>query len=261
MSDCITIDLPKGKKIYFASDFHLGTPSKEKSTERERKIIRWLHKVQEDAAHIFLVGDIFDFWFEYKTVIPKGFVRLLGKLAEIVDAGIPITVFTGNHDMWMFGYFTEELGIQVHRKPKIITTQNHRIYIGHGDGLGPGDYTYKFLKKIFENPICRWFFKIIHPDIGVGLANWWSRGSRASGAKKDNNFLGEAEWLWAYSKELEEKSHHDYYIFGHRHLPLDLEVGETSRYINLGEWLSFDTYAVYNGAKMELLTFEKGVKN
>lgn len=245
-----------GQKIYFASDFHLGIPSPEKSRERERRIIRWLDECQKDAHSIFLVGDLFDFWFEYKTTIPKGFSRFQGKLAEIADAGIELHIFTGNHDLWMFGYFEKEFGAKVHTEPIEVQINNKSVYVGHGDGLGPGDKGYKFLKKVFTNNFFQWCFHWLHPNVGMGLANFWSGKSRAQANNTDQRFLGEDEWLWAYTKQLEAQEHRDYYIFGHRHLPLDLQVADNSRYINLGEWLNFNTYAVYENDKIDLKTFE-----
>ncbi|KAB7727561.1 UDP-2,3-diacylglucosamine diphosphatase [Rudanella paleaurantiibacter] len=249
-----TIELRSGQKVYFASDFHLGTPTPEKSRERERAIVDWLETARADAAAIFLVGDVFDFWFEYKQSIPKGFARLQGKLAELTDAGLPITLFTGNHDMWMSDYFTSEMGIPVYRKPRVYDIGGKRFYIGHGDGLGPGDHVYKQLKKVFENGLARWLFRWVHPDIGISLALAWSRKSRASGAEKGEEvFLGEnREWLYLYCQEVEKRQHHDYYIFGHRHLPLDLSVTPNSRYVNIGEWLHARTYGVFDGQTMAL---------
>ena len=247
----------KGKKIYFASDFHLGAPNKELSRQREDKIIRWLEMVRKDAHSIYLVGDIFDFWFEYKHAIPKGYIRFLGKIAEIRDSGIPVVFFTGNHDMWMFDYFPKELDIQVYQDPRQLTVGNHKLLIGHGDGLGPGDHLYKLLKIVFRSKISQWLFARLHPNFGIGFAQRWSHSSRLSNVKKEEDkFLGEKEYLWQYCKDVEQHEHHDYYIFGHRHLPLNLEVGDESTYINLGEWVNYTTYGVYDGSKMELLTYE-----
>ena len=252
----INIVLQANKKVYFASDFHLGAPNKEQSLVREKKIIRWLDSIKEDAAAIFLVGDLFDFWHEYKTTIPKGFIRFQGKLAELVDANIPIYIFTGNHDMWMFGYFTEELGIPIYRKPQEVLINETNILVGHGDGLGPGDTKYKILKKVFENKLCQWAFRWLHPDLGIAIANKWSSNSRASSTNESTEkFLGEGEWLWTYAKEVEEKKHHDCYIFGHRHLPIDVAVGERSRYINLGEWINYFTFATFDGKDFALEEF------
>lgn len=246
------------KRIYFASDFHLGVPNREVSREREERIIRWLNMAQQDAAEIFLVGDVFDFWFEYKHAIPKGFARLQGKIAEITDSGIPVHYFTGNHDMWVFTYFEEELGVKMYRKNAEFVWGEKKFLVGHGDGLGPGDHGYKFIKKVFANPICQWLFGWIHPNIGIGIANFWSGRSRMANKGEDQKFLGEdEEWLAIYCKEVLQSQHYDYFIFGHRHLPLDLKVGENSRYINLGEWVNYSSYAVFDGQNLSLLDFEK----
>ena len=261
----MTINLPSNKKIFFASDFHLGVPNHEQSLEREKRIVRWLDSVKHEAHSIYLMGDIFDFWFEYKHAIPKGFIRLQGKLAELTDSGIPVIFFTGNHDMWMFDYFTKELNIPIYRDPleleiNLPTGQagNQKILIGHGDGLGPGDSFYKILKKFFNSSFCQWLFARIHPNLGIGIAQYWSRKSRISNIKREEKFQGEEnEFLLTYCKELEKTNHHDFYIFGHRHLPLDLKVSENSRYINLGEWVHFNTYGVYDGKQISLETFTK----
>jgi UDP-2,3-diacylglucosamine hydrolase len=245
------------KKIFFASDFHLGVPNHAESVEREKRIISWLTSIQAEARAIYFLGDIFDFWFEYKHAVPRGHLRFLGKLAELRDEGIPIVFFTGNHDMWMFDYFTKELGIPVYRKPQVLEVAQHKILIGHGDGLGPGDHFYKLLKKFFDSKICQWLFARLHPNFGIGLANFWSHKSRISNRKREEKFIGEEkEFLLAYCKKMEKMSHHDFYIFGHRHLPLDLKVGENSRYINLGEWVHYDTYAVYDGTSVKLKYFK-----
>jgi UDP-2,3-diacylglucosamine hydrolase len=252
----LKIELPLDKKIYFASDFHLGVPDYERSLMREKRIISWLDSIKHDAHSIYLLGDIFDFWFEYKYTIPKGYIRLLGKLAELRDSGIPIFFFTGNHDMWMFDYFPKELNIPIYRQPLTLTVGTQTLMIGHGDGLGPGDNFYKFLKRIFASKICQWFFARIHPNLGMAIANAWSRKSRITNLKKEEKFEGEeGEFLWHYCRGLEQKHHHDFYIFGHRHLPLTLKVNDQSIYINLGEWVNFNTYGVYDGSKVELKTF------
>jgi UDP-2,3-diacylglucosamine hydrolase len=248
----------ENKKIYFASDFHLGVPDYDSSLIREKRIVQWLDSIKHDAHSIYLLGDIFDFWFEYKYTIPKGYVRLLGKIAEIKDSGIPIFFFTGNHDLWMFDYFPKELNIPVFNDPQELQVGSHRILIGHGDGLGPGDKTYKILKRfLFKSGLAQWIFQWLHPNIGMRLANAWSRKSRITNLKKEEQkFYGEdREFLFLYCKEIEKTSHHDYYIFGHRHLPMTLNVNPHSIYINLGEWVNFNTYAVYDGTKVELKTY------
>lgn len=243
------------KKIYFISDFHLGAPDLKSSLERERKIIRWLDEVKKDAGAIYFLGDIFDFWFEYTYTIPKGFTRLLGKLAELSDAGIPMAVFTGNHDMWMFGYFPQELNIPVFHHPEVLQIGTTKFLIGHGDGLGPKDHIFKGLRWIFRNRFFQWIFSITPPVIGMGIAMKWSRSSRKH--SKDDRYYGEKEALYIYCRDLERTQHHDYYIFGHRHLPLDLKVAENSRYLNIGDWLNYYSYAVFDGKSLSLKYFEK----
>lgn len=245
------------KKIYFFSDFHLGVPSYNESLIREKKICRWLDKIQSDAAELFILGDVFDFWFEYRHVVPKGYVRLLGKLAEFTDSGIPITIFTGNHDMWMFDYLTQEIGVKLIRKPQEFTFNGTKFLIGHGDGLGPGDHGYKFIKKIFANKFCQWLFARLHPNFGISMANFWSRKSRQHTGHHDAVYLGDdKEYLVQFMLETEKHTHYDYYIFGHRHLPIDKTIGN-SRYINLGDWMSYFTYAVWDGQKLELKKFNE----
>ncbi len=247
------------QKTYFASDFHLGTGGQLSSREREQKIVRWLDHIKGDAAHIYLLGDVFDFWFEYKRVIPKGYTRLLGKLAELRDAGIPITFFIGNHDMWMFRYFEEELDIPILRKPMRIEIAGKKFFIGHGDGLGPKDHGYKFIKKVFANPLCQWLFARIHPNLGIGIANYWSRKSRsAQKYEAVNRWHGpQNEWLVQFANQKIESSDIDYFVFGHRHLPIDFTLKNGhSRYINLGEWLNRYSYAVFDGNDLQILFFE-----
>lgn len=252
------MSLPAGKKIYFASDFHLGVPSKEASLEREKRIVRWLDEVKSDAAEIWLMGDIFDFWFEYKHTVPKGYTRLLGKLAELSDAGINLSAFTGNHDMWMFGYFEEELNCPVYHAPITREWNGKRFYLAHGDGLGPGDHGYKFIKKVFRNRLCQILFSMLPSSWGIGLANYFSGRSRHANGDSDAKYLGDdKEWLMIYCKEILAKDHFDFFVFGHRHLPLDKAVSETSRYINLGDWIRYNTYGVFDGERFELLNFDK----
>jgi len=244
------------KKIYFLSDFHLGAPNHAASLERERILVRFLDSITDTAAEIFLVGDMFDFWYEYRQVVPKGFVRLLGKLAQLSDAGIPIHFFVGNHDMWMRDYFQAELNIPVYYEPKEFIRNGKVFLVGHGDGLGPGDHGYKRLKKIFRNPVCKWLFGILPPVVGIGIANYMSRSSRAQTGSTEEVFLGEEkEWLIIYSKEILATKPVDYFVFGHRHLPIDYKITETSRYINLGDWISYFTFASFDGNKMVLESF------
>ncbi|MFT7343702.1 MAG: UDP-2,3-diacylglucosamine hydrolase [Lentimonas sp.] len=244
------------KKIYFASDFHLGVPDHKSSREREDRIVAWLDHCAIDASEIFLVGDLFDFWFEHKYTIPKGFIRLQGKIAQLTDKGIQVHVFTGNHDMWMFDYLPNELGVKMYREPIERTWNGQKFYLGHGDGLGPGDKGYKFLKKLFANKFCQWLFARLHPNFSFWLANTSSKKSRLHTASDDEKYLGdENEWLAIYCKEILKQKPIDYFIFGHRHLPIDIQLSSTSRYINLGEWINYNTYAVFDGQTTELKTW------
>lgn len=245
------------KNIYFASDFHLGAPNYEESLKREKRIVKWLDEISLDAKEIYLVGDIFDFWFEYKHAIPKGFVRLQGKIAELTDKGIEIFVFRGNHDMWIFDYIPKELGVKMVEGNVIKTFNGKKFFIGHGDGLGPGDYGYKFIKKVFANKLCQWAFARLHPNLGMGIANYWSHKSRKVNAGYDEKFLGEEnEWLAIFAKDYLKKEHIDYFIFGHRHLPFEIKLNEKSTYLNLGEWINYNSYAVFDGEKLSLKYFK-----
>ncbi len=247
------------KRTYFASDFHLGVDARLSSREREKQLVRWLEHIRKDAEAIYLLGDVFDFWFEYRTVVPKGFVRLLGKLAELRDQGIPIYFFTGNHDMWMFRYFEEELGIPIWRKPRLVEIGDKKFYLGHGDGLGPGDHGYKFIKRVFASPWAQWLYARLHPNFALPFARYWSNNSRASHGEADKRFLGEdGEWLIAYVREKMHDIPADYFVFGHRHLPIDfpLDAEGRRRYINLGEWLYSNSYAVFDGRELRLQFFE-----
>jgi UDP-2,3-diacylglucosamine hydrolase len=245
--------IPPEKKIYFLTDFHLGAPDYAQSLVREKMIVSFLDSIQQDAAEVFILGDIFDFWYEYKKVVPKGYVRLLGKIAALTDSGIPVTVFVGNHDMWMNGYFEKELNCKVYYQPQKFTWNGQQFLIGHGDGLGPGDHGYKFLKKIFRNPFCNWLFGQLHPTVGIGLADYFSRKSREKTGTSDQHFLGEEnEWLILYCKEVLQTEHLDYFLFGHRHFPIDFPLNATSRYINVGDWIRNFSYAVFDGKDVQL---------
>jgi len=251
------MQIPSGKKIYFLSDFHLGAPNHAVSLEREKRIVQFLDQIRTDAAEIFIVGDLFDFWYEYRTVVPKGYTRILGKMAELTDNHIPVHFFVGNHDMWMKGYFEEELSIPVYHQPQVFERNGKKLYVGHGDGLGPGDHGYKFIKKIFRNKACQWLFGILPPAVGVGIANFLSRKSRAVTGLSEEKFWGEEnEWLIQYCKSILKKEHFEYFIFGHRHLPIDFSLEKNSHYINLGDWIRYDTYAVMDGTDMQLKTIK-----
>jgi UDP-2,3-diacylglucosamine hydrolase len=213
--------------------------------------------IKADAAEVFLMGDIFDFWFEYTTVVPKGYMRLFGKLAELTDAGIKLYMFKGNHDMWMFSYFEKELNATMISNELEIERNGKKFYLHHGDGLGPGDGKYKLLKKFFRSRLCQWLFERIHPNLGVGIANNWSQHSRIVQGHNLVRQNIEQEWLVAFSRDQLKVTYYDYLIFGHRHLPLDVQLDENSRYVNLGEWVNYFSYAVFDGQKLDLKYFEK----
>ena len=251
------MNLSPGKKIYFISDFHLGVPNDTDSRKREDKIVAWLNSIRNDVQILYLMGDVFDYWFEYKEVVPRGYVRLLGKLAELSDAGVEMHYFTGNHDMWVFDYLPKEIGLQIHRAPIQKEYNGKKFFLGHGDGLGPGDFGYKFIKKVFANKLAQWLFARVHPNTGIGLMKFFSRRSRIATGTSDDVYLGDdKEWLMIYSREVLQKEHYDYFIFGHRHMPLDKALSDQSRYINLGEWINHFTYAVFDGQELTLTKFE-----
>ena len=245
------------KSIFFASDFHLGVDALTSSSEREKKIVRWLDEISDRTEELYLVGDVFDHWFEYSKVVPKGFVRLFGKLAEMRDAEIPIYFFTGNHDMWMFRYFEEEFGIPIYREPVTKTIFEKNFFIGHGDGLGPGDHGYKLIKNIFNNKACQWAFSLIHPDVGLSAMKYFSVKSRQYTGEEDPFGSPENEWLVRFSEEHSKKSDIDFYVFGHRHLPVDYRLSNgKSRYLNLGEWMYACSYGEWDGQTFEIKFYE-----
>jgi UDP-2,3-diacylglucosamine hydrolase len=248
------LPLPEGKKAYFASDFHLGVRvgTRESELVRERRVVRWLHAIAADAGAVFLLGDLFDFWFDYRHAVPRGHTRFQGAVAALTDAGIPVWFFTGNHDLWMSRYFEEELGVRLFRKPVSIGISGRSFMLGHGDGLGPGDGSYKLLKRVFTNPLAQSLFRLLHPDLGIALARRWSAGSRLAKLHEVEHFKGEDEYLLQHCREVERAQHHDFYIFGHRHLVLDVPIAPNSRYINLGDWLNASVYAVFDGHEISL---------
>ena len=252
-----SVSIPSNKKVYFLSDAHLGLPPMEKSLEREKMLVRWLDDIKKDAHSIYLLGDIFDYWFEYRKVVPRGFTRLLGKISEITDSGIPVYFFTGNHDVWVFDYLPSETGMQIFHQPLKIKLNNSVFYIAHGDGLGSFEKSYNIIKSIFTNPILQWLYTRIHPNTATAFAHRWSRHSRLS---KDVflPFLGEdKEFQVLFSKDLLKTENIHFFVFGHRHLPLDLQIGKNSRLISLGDWFMNFTYAVFDGENMELKNYSE----
>ena len=253
----IDIKLNPSKRIYFCSDNHLGSPNRNLSLEREKIFITWLDQIKTDAQAIFFLGDLFDFWFEYKKVVPKGFTRLFGKLAELSDTGIDLFFFVGNHDCWIGNYFEDELGINVFHKKVDLNIDNYNILIGHGDGLGPGDNKYKFLKLLFRNPILKKLFSFIHPDIGISLGSFLSQKNKILSGSEKVFESEDKEMLFSYCKDVLKTKYYHFFIFGHRHIPLELDLGNNSKYFNTGDWITHFSYLVYDGNSFNLNYFNK----
>ena len=230
-------------KIYFASDFHLGLPAGAPPVEREKKVVKWLNSITSDAKEIYLLGDIFDFWWEYKLVVPKGFTRFLGTIASITDSGIPVHFFTGNHDMWVGDYLVNECGVIIHTEPVTKIFNGKKIHLAHGEGLGTKDYGYKILLAVFHNRPLRAMYSALHPSIGIGFGHRWSLSSRlGKGITKE--FLGEdKEDLIRYAKSILESEKVDYFIFGHRHLAMSYKLNDGVEIVFLGDWIRNGSYA------------------
>ncbi|HOZ30989.1 MAG TPA: UDP-2,3-diacylglucosamine diphosphatase [Bacteroidales bacterium] len=247
-------------KIYFVSDAHLGIDDKYSSDYRERLLIKWLDKIRSDATEIVLAGDIFDFWFEYKHVVPAGFYKLISKLRELSDSGIKLTYFTGNHDMWIFKYLPKAIGAELVRGIQTREINGKKLYIGHGDGLGPYDKQYNFLKRIFSSKFFQFLFKTIHPEISFRIARKWSSTSRSKHKYPENIDYNE-EWLVKYSKSVLETEPFDFFVFGHRHIPFQIKLNDQSNFTNLGDWLFNFSYAVFDGTQLELKFFDPDIEN
>jgi len=241
------------KSVFFASDFHLGLDTHETSQQRELRIISWMDSILDKCEQLFLLGDLFDYWFEYDTVVPKGYFRFFAKISEFTARGIPVHVFTGNHDMWLFDYMEKELRVIMYRKVLEIYINDFKFVLGHGDGLGPGDHGYKFIKKVFSSRINQWLYAKIHPDWGIKLMRYFSKKSRDS-QEHNNQFLGkEKEWLVQYCESYLNTNKADFFIFGHRHFPIDYTLSNNhSRYINAGDWIDHNSYVEFNGSTIEL---------
>ena len=252
----INIKLNKGKSIYFSSDNHLGAPNFSESIIREKLFVSWLDIIKKDAQVIFLLGDLFDFWFEYYNSVPKGFTRVLGKLAELSDSGIKIYFFVGNHDYWTRDYFTKEIGMEVIKKPTEFKINNKLFFIGHGDGLGPGDFKYKFLKRIFRNPLFIFLFRINYPWFGIPLGNFFSRKNKILSGNNIKFISKENEILYHFCKKKLNVKHYDFFVFGHRHLPLKIELGNNSYYFNTGDWINHYSFLHFKDDSLELKYFK-----
>lgn len=248
-------------RVYFASDIHLGSDFFEDTRSVEKRFVRWLDSIKQDAKSLYLLGDIFDYWFEYKYVIPKGFSRFQGKIAELTDAGIEVHFFTGNHDVWFFDYFPEELGVHVHSKELVVELSGKKLFLAHGDGLGDNSFSFRMIRSAFHSKVCQKLYSCIHPRWSTAFAYSWSRHSREQGLEmQTSEYKGEDnEPLVLYAKEhLKEHPEIDFFVFGHRHIMLDLMLTKKSRMLILGDWLQFFSYAVLNEqGEMELATFEE----
>lgn len=243
-------------KIYFISDAHLGLYPPEKSAQRERWLVNWLDGIKTDASELYMLGDMFDFWHEYKYVVPRGHTRFLGKLAELSDLGIKLHYFTGNHDVWVYDYLPAETGLVLYRQHVIRELNGRRFYIGHGDGVGSGDKGYKLLKGIFTNKILQWLFARIHPNASIAFGKKWSKSSRYAKGIMAEPYRGDDKELQViFARETLKKEHFDYFIFGHRHIPFMIKLGENSQVINLGDWINNFTFAVWDGRELVLRSF------
>jgi len=249
------ISLQEGKKIYFASDFHFGIPNYQATREREIVVCRWLESIRHDAQQIYLLGDIFDSWMEYKKVVPKGSIRFLGKLAELIDQGIEIIVFTGNHDLWMHGYFEQELNIKVYKSAQTFELGNKIFHLAHGDGVAKEDKTYRLMKGVLHNQVSQFIYRQLHPDLGLRLADFFSRLGPKHKYEDLQMKSHDQEYQILYANSLLKDKHYDYFIFGHRHIPATIQLNDNAVFINVGDWISFNTYAVFDGQKTDLIKY------
>lgn len=252
------------KNIYFASDFHFGFPTEEESAEREALVIKWLDEIKPNCAELFLVGDVFDFWFEYKYVAPQGYIRFLSKLAEFVESGIPVNIFRGNHDMWYGDYLTREIGATIYTEPIVREYFGKKLYIHHGHALGSYDKGMNFLNAFFSNSVLQFLFSFVPTNWAYGFGRAWSRHNRKKRAKRAPekqlpDYCGDdKEYLVLYAKDVLQEEFYDYFVFGHRHVAADREIAPSSRYVNLGNWIWNSTYAVLSENGMEVKSYKGG---
>ena len=250
------------KNVYFLSDAHLGSWAIDHGRMHERRLVRFLDSIKHKAAAVYLLGDMFDFWYEHKYTVPKGYTRFLGKLSELTDMGVEVHFFTGNHDIWAYSYLEEECGVIMHRKPITTDIYGKVFYLAHGDGLGDPDIKFKLLRRMFHNTICQRLFSAIHPRWSMWLGLTWAKHSsmkRING--EEPPYMGEnKEHLVLYAKQY-MKSHPnvDVFIFGHRHIELDLNLSKSVRMMILGDWISQFTYVVFDGDHLLLEEYEEGL--
>lgn len=264
MSDVHLGSVSHKKKVSSLASTTLPLPSRIKDKddyfpehEIERKLCRWIDSVKDDAKAIYLLGDVFDYWFEYKNVVPRGFVRFMGKIAEITDSGVEVHFFVGNHDVWITDYLEKECGMIVHTEPLVCDLDGKKFFLAHGDGLGDKSKSFKIIRALFHNKFCRKMFAAIHPRWTVSFAHKWSNHSRITGNIID--YLGEdKEYLISFAKEhLKVAPHINYFIFGHRHILIDLKIAPACRVVILGDWINYFSYAVFDGENLSLNLFEE----
>ena len=249
------------KNIYFLSDAHLGSRAIAHSRTQERRLVNFLDQIKDKAAAVYLLGDMFDFWYEFKTVVPKGYTRFLGKLSELTDRGVEVHYFTGNHDLWCGDYLEKECGVVLHRAPITCEIYGKLFYLAHGDGLGDPDKKFKLLRTLFHSHTLQCLFSALHPRWSIELGLTWAKHSRMKRAGgKEPDYMGEdREHLVLYSKEY-LKLHPDinFFIYGHRHIELDLMLNRNTRVLILGDWITTFTYAVYDGEHIFLENYVEG---
>ena len=248
--------MKKKDKIYFISDVHLGAPGLKNNRERELLFAKWLDEIKDDVAELYLLGDIFDFWWDYKKVVPRGFTRILGRIADLADSGVDIHFFTGNHDLWAFDYLTEELGVTVHHNEIVREIKGKKFFLAHGDGLDANDKGYLFLKKIFTNKTLQWMFSRLHPNFAFALAHKWSKSRQIAKVNFIDEFDENKEGLFKFAENFLKEELVDYFIFGHRHVMLNTKIGESSNFILLGDWIKNYSYGVFDGENFELKKYK-----
>jgi UDP-2,3-diacylglucosamine hydrolase len=247
--------IEKGK-IYFISDVHLGAPALSNNHQREMLFAQWLDDINNDVQELYLMGDIFDFWWEYKKVVPRGFTRILGRIANLTDRGIPVHFFPGNHDLWVFDYLPSELGVIVHKSEIIKEIRGKKFLLAHGDGLDSEDVGYIRLKKIFTNRNLQWWFSRLHPNFALHIAHKWSKSSRTAKFDREEEFNVNNEGMYKFAQSFLKKEPIDYFIFGHRHQMVNIPISENSRFVLLGDWIKNFSYGVFDGEKFELLKYK-----
>jgi UDP-2,3-diacylglucosamine hydrolase len=242
--------------IYFVSDVHLGAPALKNNRERELLFANWLDDIKDNVAELYLMGDIFDYWYEYKKVAPRGFTRILGRIADLTDNGIPVHFFTGNHDIWVFDYLPEETGVILHREPVVAEIKGKKFFLAHGDGLDASDKGYLFLKKVFTNKPMQWLFSRLHPNFAFSVAHKWSATSRLSKTDYQEDFMANQDGMYKFAAGFLENTPVDYFVMGHRHRMTMEKMKGNATFILLGDWISRFSYGVFDGEKFELKKYK-----